>query len=286
MGGKSKYKTPTFLLTFEIFNYNVHNCLVESGASVNVMPWSVCKKMNGQIKPYTWQVIQLDRTAMKLIREMEDVIICLSVDERVCQYIDIVVADIPDAYGLVLSRDWAERLDGYFASNWSHLWFPYKGSPNQIKLLREPQMKYNVTQLEGKNELVNSVLENYFIELEPGNYQDEEASSIPDTQLDLLRFSWADEIDCNIVDLVSDVVCNLNSVEVDIFWTLYFDGSKTLEGSGAGCVLIDPRKNKCFLSCRLEFECRNNTVEYEALVQGLKNPNKTESEKYGSIWRL
>ena len=51
------------------------------------------------------------------------------------------------------------------------------------------------------------------------------------------------EIDYNIVDLVSDVVCNPNSVEVDSFWTLYFDGSKTLEGSGAGYVLIDP-KNK------------------------------------------
>ena len=63
-------------------------------------------------------------------------------------------------------------------------------------------MKYNVTQLEGKNEPVNSVLINYFIELEQRNYQVEEASSIPDTQPDLLRFSRADEIDCNIVDLV------------------------------------------------------------------------------------
>ena len=43
-----------------------------------------------------------------------------------------------------------------------------------------------------------------------------------------------------------------------------------LEGSGAGCVLIDPKKNKHFLSCRLEFECTNNMAEYEALVQGLR----------------
>ena len=50
----------------------------------------------------------------------------------------------------------------------------------------------------------------------------------------------------------------------------FFYGSKTLEGSGAGCVLVDPKKNKHFLSCRLEFECTNNTTEYEALVQGLR----------------
>ena len=61
---------------------------------------------------------------------MEDVLIRLSANERVCQYINIVVADIPDAYGLVLSQDWSARLEGYFALDWSHLWFPFKGSPN------------------------------------------------------------------------------------------------------------------------------------------------------------
>ena len=83
-------------------------------------------------------------------------------------------------------------------------------------------MKYNVTQLEGKNEPVNSMLGNYFIELEPGNYQAEEASSIHDIQPNLLRFSRADEIDYNIVDLVSDVVRNLNSVEVESFFIFIF----------------------------------------------------------------
>ena len=63
---------------------------------------------------------------------------------------------------------------------------------------------------------MNSVLGNYFIELELGNYQAEEASGTPDTQLDLLRFSWADEIDCKIVDLlISDVVFYSSTVGLD-----------------------------------------------------------------------
>ena len=94
------------------------------------MPLSVCKKINGQPKPSTWQVLQLDRTAIKVIGEMEDVMIHLSADERVCQYIDIIVANIPNAYGLVLSQDWSARLEGYFASDWSHLWLPFKGCQN------------------------------------------------------------------------------------------------------------------------------------------------------------
>ena len=45
LGGKTRFKTPPFLLTFEILNHNVHNCLVDSGPAVNVMPLSVCKKI-------------------------------------------------------------------------------------------------------------------------------------------------------------------------------------------------------------------------------------------------
>ena len=123
---------------------------------------------------------------------MENVLIRLSSNEKVCQFIDIVVADIPEAYGLVLSRDWSAKLNGYFASDWSHLWLPYNGIPNQIQVLRNPHMKHNVTQLEGKNELVNYVLGNYFIELEPGNYQREEANITSNTQPGLLWFSQAD----------------------------------------------------------------------------------------------
>jgi hypothetical protein len=34
-------------------------------------------------------------------------------------------------------------------------------------------------------------------------------------------------------------------------WSLYFDGSKSKEGAGAGCIIIDPAGNKTLLSCRL-----------------------------------
>jgi ribonuclease HI len=53
-------------------------------------------------------------------------------------------------------------------------------------------------------------------------------------------------------------------------WSLYFDGSKSKEGSGARCIIIDPVGNKTLIACRLEFECTNNTAEYEALLQGLR----------------
>ena len=66
----------------------------------------------------------------------------------------------------------------------------------------------------------------------------------------------------NIIE--SKVVVNSST------WTLYFDGSKSKEGAGASFLLIDPKGNKTCIACRLEFNCTNNIVEYEALIQGLK----------------
>ena len=95
----------------------MHNCLVDSGTSANVIPLLVWKRINGQPKPSNGKIIQLDRTTVKVVGEMEDVLICLSADERVCQFIDIMVADIHEDYGLILSRDWSVKLDGCFATD-------------------------------------------------------------------------------------------------------------------------------------------------------------------------
>jgi len=41
-------------------------------------------------------------------------------------------------------------------------------------------------------------------------------------------------------------------------------------GAGVDCILQDPIGKRFIIACRLEFECINNTVEYETLLQGLK----------------
>ena len=56
IGKNSKSTTPYFLLTFEIFNQNVHNCMIDSRASLNIMPYSVCKKMNAKPTPCEIQI--------------------------------------------------------------------------------------------------------------------------------------------------------------------------------------------------------------------------------------
>jgi ribonuclease HI len=51
---------------------------------------------------------------------------------------------------------------------------------------------------------------------------------------------------------------------------MYFDGSYTLKGAGAGVVLILPEGDMLKYVIQIEFPAANNTAEYEELVTGLQ----------------
>ena len=106
--------------------------------------------------------------------ELNNVIIRLSSDSRVHQCIDIVIVDIREYYGLLLSRYWSSKIQGYFSIDWSHLWLPYKGRNNQIRVESEPYMKHTVTDLDATNEPVSFAQEELgmcFLESMFGCYQ-------------------------------------------------------------------------------------------------------------------
>jgi hypothetical protein len=84
--------------------------------------------------------------------ELKDVMIRIATHPKFLQVIDIIVVDIPEAYGLLLSRDWSEKLNGYFSTYWDHLWLPLKGHTNMINIDRERYLKHTVTDLETLNE--------------------------------------------------------------------------------------------------------------------------------------
>ena len=127
-------------------------------------------------------------------------------------------------------------------------------------------MKHTVTELDDSNEPVlftDTIMGNYMVDSFFGNLE-AETSSVQDLEQQSKVFHFTQ---------VSDEILVLNTTHLDLnngLWSLYFDGSKSKEGFGAGCLLIDPHGKRYFVACRLEFECTNNIVEYEALIQGLK----------------
>ena len=104
--------------------------MVDSRESSNVMPLSVSRRLNSKFTPCETQITQLDRSNVKVLGEMKDVLIRLASNPSIYQIIDIVVANIPDAYELFLSKYWSQGLNGFFAIDWSTLWLPKNSKSN------------------------------------------------------------------------------------------------------------------------------------------------------------
>jgi hypothetical protein len=168
------------------------------------------------------------------------------------------------------------------------LWLPYNGKQNQIRVDRERYMKHVVTYLNDSNEPImfnQSILGNYNLDTFFGDFTTEISPHVEShMQSEILHCTQIVELDCNIVgrkdtnpnvqtNLVVktnydvhtnlDVKTNLDvetnsKVNIDM-WTLFFDGSKSNEGAGVGCILKDPKGKKNLIACRLEFQCTNNT---------------------------
>jgi len=64
-------------------------------------------------------------------------------------------------------------------------------------------------------------------------------------------------------------VCEDPSPKTSI-WKMFFDGSSSREGVGAGVFFVSPTQETIALSWKLKFETTNNVVEYEAIVLGLR----------------
>ena len=98
------------------------------------------------------QIIQLDQSGVRVMGKLKEVVIKLSSNPKIFQVIDIVAVDIPKPYGILLSRDWSLKLNGYFATNWSHLILPSKVKPKYIRINSEKHQKYDVIELNVPNE--------------------------------------------------------------------------------------------------------------------------------------
>ncbi len=67
------------------------------------------------------------------------------------------------------------------------------------------------------------------------------------------------------------LVPNLVETKEDMsgIWSMYFDGSRNKNGSGAGVILVSTTQVRYYFSFRLQFNCTNNVAKYESLIQGL-----------------
>ena len=59
------------------------------------------------------------------------------------------------------------------------------------------------------------------------------------------------------------------TLQVPLYWKVYFDGAANQRGSGVGLVLVSLKKLTIEESLGLGFSATNNEAEYEALLEGM-----------------
>jgi len=137
---------PPFYVGLNIHDKILHNVMFDSGASHNLMHKSVMERLDLDItRPYK-DLFPFGSSQVKCWGLIKD--LCVSLVQYPAKTIlmDIVVADIPPKYGMLLSRSWGAKLQGSLQLDMSYATISIFGQPK--RLYRETLMKYVVSSQE------------------------------------------------------------------------------------------------------------------------------------------
>ena len=101
---------PPFYVSLNIHDYILHNAMLDSGASHNLMPKVVMERLGLEItKPYK-DMYSFNSIRVKFLGLIKDLCVNLAQNPTKGLVMDIVVADILPKYGMLLSRSGGVKL--------------------------------------------------------------------------------------------------------------------------------------------------------------------------------
>jgi ribonuclease HI len=219
-------------------NRLLHNCMLDSGASSNVMTKKVMEQLNLRISRPYHNICAMDSKMIKVHGLIKSLQAHLAVFPDIMIEMDIVVIDVPDAWGMLLSRKTTVDLGGNLQMDLTYATIPTPDG-NTFKLNRELERRYHVEDPRNpKNELK-------YREDDLGNY-------------------------AILSNFLAPIEEETNEDRVDEIWYMHFDGAFSRAGKGVGIVIQSPSGQEFKFAYRLEFDATNNVAEYEALLLGLE----------------
>ena len=117
--------------------------MLDSGAYHNLMPKLVMEILGLEItRPYK-DLYSFDSTRVKCLGLIKDLCVNLAQIPSKSLVFDIVVADIPPKYGMLLSRSRGAKLQGTLLMDMTYATIPVFSQPR--RLYRETHLKYMVS---------------------------------------------------------------------------------------------------------------------------------------------
>jgi hypothetical protein len=102
--------SPPFYIYLNVHDNILHNCLMDSRSSHNVMPKVFMEELGLEItKPYQ-DLYSFDSKKVKFLGLIKDMLVSLAQLPMKSVVMDIVVAEIPPKFGMLLSKTWDKKV--------------------------------------------------------------------------------------------------------------------------------------------------------------------------------
>jgi hypothetical protein len=116
-----------FYITLIVHDHLLHNCMLDSAASHNLMPKIIMEKLSLEItRPYQ-DLYSFDSRKVKCLGMIKYLVINLAQIPVKIILMDVVVVDVPSEYGMLLSRSWGEKLGGSLQLDMTYATIPILG---------------------------------------------------------------------------------------------------------------------------------------------------------------
>jgi hypothetical protein len=139
-----------FYISLNVHHNILHNCLMDSCASHNVMPKFVMEELGLEItKPYQ-DLYSFDSKKVKCLGLIKDLVVYLAQLPMKSVVMDIIVAKIPPKFGMLLSRTWAKKVGGSLQMDLTYATIPIFGGEHK-RLYREVRLAYIISDHQNPN---------------------------------------------------------------------------------------------------------------------------------------
>lgn len=101
-----------FYLSLNIHDKLLHNCLLDSKESHNLMPKGVMEELDLEITKEYKDLYTFDSKQVKCVGLIKDLVVSLTQFPMKSLVMDIIVTDIPPRFDMLLSRSWFRKLGG------------------------------------------------------------------------------------------------------------------------------------------------------------------------------
>jgi hypothetical protein len=132
-----------FYLSLVVNNKVLHNCMLDSGATSNVITKKVMEQLNLRISRPNHNICALDSQTIEVHGLIKGLQVYLATFPDIMIEMDIVVIDVPDVWGMLLNRKTVADLGGSLQMDLSYATIPTPDGGN-FKLNREVYRKYHV----------------------------------------------------------------------------------------------------------------------------------------------